>query len=71
MISTFINMIIWLLVIGILYAVAKYVIDNLIPEPPKRIANVVLVVIVAIVVVLLLLQLVGVDTGMDMPRVTG
>ena len=70
MIGTFINLIIWLVVIGILYAVATYVIDNLIPEPPQRIAKVVLIVFVAIVVVLLLLQLVGVDTGMDMPKMT-
>jgi uncharacterized membrane protein len=71
MIGLFINLIIWLVVIGILYAVADYVISNLIPEPPQRIAKVVLIVIVAIVVVLLLLQLVGVDTGVgQMPKLT-
>ena len=70
MISLIINLIIWLVVIGILYAVATYVIDNLIPEPPQRIAKVVLIVIVAIAVVLLLLQLLGVDSGMNMPKLT-
>jgi len=70
MIGTFINLIVWLLVIGILYAVATYVIDSLIPEPPQRILKVALIVIIAIVVVLLLLQLVGVNTGMDMPKLT-
>ena len=70
MISLIINLIIRLVVIGILYAVATYVIDNLIPEPPQRIAKVVLIVIVAIAVVLLLLQLLGVDSGMNMPKLT-
>jgi uncharacterized membrane protein len=70
MIGGLVNLIIYLLVLGILYAIAVYVIDNFIPEPPKRIIKVVLVVIIALVAVMLLLDLVGVNTGLDMPRIT-
>jgi len=69
MIMNLVNLIVWLLVIGILYAVAKYVIDNLIPEPPQRIANVVLIVFVALAVILVLLGMLGVNTGLDLPKI--
>ena len=69
MIGGLVNLIIYLLVLGILYAIAVYVIDNFIPEPPKRIVKVVLVVIIALVAVMLLLNLVGIDTGMNLPTV--
>ena len=70
MIGGLVNLIIYLLVLGILYAIAVYVVDNFIPEPPRRIVKVVLVVIIALAAVLLLLDLVGIDTGMDLPQVT-
>jgi uncharacterized membrane protein len=70
MIGGLVNLIIYLLVLGILYAIAVYVIDNFIPEPPKRIVKVVLVVVIALAAVMLLLDLVGIDTGMDLPTVT-
>jgi hypothetical protein len=64
MIGALINLIIWLLVIGILVALVYWVLDAIpIPEPINRIVKVVLVVIVALVVILLLLQLLGVSTG--------
>jgi hypothetical protein len=68
MVMMLVNLIIWLLVIGILYAVAIYVVDNLIPDPPARIVKVVLIVIIAIIVVLLLLNLIGVGTGVSLPK---
>jgi multisubunit Na+/H+ antiporter MnhC subunit len=70
MIGGLVNLIIYLLVLGILYAIAVYVVDNFIPDPPKRMIKVVLVVIIALVAVMLLLDLVGVNTGMDLPKVT-
>ena len=70
MIGGLVNLIIYLLVLGILYAIAVYVVDNFIPEPPKRIVKVVLVVVIALVAVMLLLNLVGIDTGMDLPKVS-
>jgi len=70
MIGGLVNLIIYLLVLGILYAIAVYVVDNFIPEPPKRIVKVVLVVVIALVAVMLLLDLFGINTGMDLPKVT-
>jgi len=64
MIPALIQLIIWLLVVGILYWIAVYVVDNFVPEPPRRIVKVVLLVIIALAVVLMLLNLIGVDTGM-------
>jgi hypothetical protein len=68
MIPALISLIIWLLVVGILYWVAVYVVDNFIPDPPARLVKVVLIVIIALVVVLALLNLIGVGTGIDFPR---
>jgi len=68
MIPALIQLIIWLLVIGILYWVAVYVIDNFIPDPPARIIKVVLIVVIALAAVLMLLNLIGVNTGVDMPK---
>jgi hypothetical protein len=70
MIPALVSLIIYLLVLGILYALAVYVVDALIPEPPARMIKVVLIVIIAIVAVLLLLQLVGVGSGLNMPKLT-
>jgi hypothetical protein len=64
MIPALIQLIIWLLVVGILYWVVVYVVDNFIPDPPARIVKVVLIVVLALVVILALLNLIGVDTGM-------
>jgi len=71
MIISLVNLIIYLLVLGILYAIAVYVVDNFIPEPPARIIKVVIVVVIALVAVMLLLNLVGVNTGMDLPKLGG
>lgn len=68
MIGAIINLIVWVLILGLLYAVAVYAIDNLMPDPPARIAKVVLVVLVALAVILLLLNLVGVGTGINLPK---
>ena len=64
MIGLLINLIVWLLVVGILYWLAIYVIDAIpLPQPANRVAKIVLTVLVVLIVVLLLLQLVGVDIG--------
>lgn len=70
MIGALINLIVWLLVIGILYWLVIWIIDSIpIPDPPARMIKIVLVVIIAIVVILLLLQLLGGVTGIDLPEV--
>jgi uncharacterized membrane protein len=70
MIGALINLIIWLVILGILYAIAIYAVDNLLPEPPRRVVKVVLIVVFGIVAVLLLLQLVGVGSDLNIPRIT-
>jgi hypothetical protein len=67
MIGVLVNLIIYLLVLGILYWILVYICDNVIPEPPARIIKVAGVVIIALVAVMLLLSLIGVG-GIDMPR---
>ena len=70
MIPALVNLIIYLMALGILYAILVYVADNLLPNPPANIVKVVGVVIIGLVAVLLLLNLAGVNTGLDLPRVT-
>ena len=70
MLPAIVNLIIWIVILGVLYAIAVYAVDNLFPNPPARIIKVVLVVILGLVAVLLLLDLVGVGTGLNMPKVT-
>jgi glucan phosphoethanolaminetransferase (alkaline phosphatase superfamily) len=69
MIPALINLIVWLLIVGILVALVYWVLDAIpIPDPLNRIAKVVLMVLVVLVVVLMLLNLIGVSTGVQMPR---
>ena len=70
MISALVNLIIWLLVLGIVYWLAIYVIDAVgLPDPPARILKVAVTVIVCLAAVLLLLSLLtGGSTGVSFPR---
>jgi hypothetical protein len=71
MIGALINLIVWLLIVGILYWLAIWVIDSIpIPDPPARMIKIVLMVVLAIVVILLLLQLVGIGGDIRLPRLT-
>jgi len=68
MIALLINLIIYLLVIGILYWLVIYVIDAIpLPQPANRVAKLVLTVLVVLVIILLLLQVAGVDLGPHLP----
>ena len=69
MIPALINLIVWLLITGILVALVYWVLDAIpIPEPINRIVKVVLVVLVCLVVILMLLNLIGVSTGVNLPK---
>ena len=70
MIMAFLNILIYLLVIGILYYLFVYVVDQFIPEPPLRILKVAAIVVVCILVILLLLSLVG-NVGISLPKLAG
>jgi hypothetical protein len=70
MITLLINLIIYLLVVGILYWLVMYVIDAIpLPQPANRIAKIVVTVLVVLVILLLLLQVAGVDLGPRLPAV--
>ena len=70
MISALVTLIIYLLVLGLLYWLVNYIIDTVpIPDPPARIIKIALMVIMVLVVVVLLLNLLGMGTGLDLPRI--
>ena len=64
-----VNLIIYLLVIGILLGLVYYVLDAIpIPQPLNRIIKIIIVVLAVLVIVLLLLQFVG-GGGINLPRI--
>ena len=68
MIPALINLIIYLLIVGILVAIIYWVIDAIpLPPPINRLVKIVLVVLVALVIIVLLLQLIG-GGGVQLPR---
>jgi len=69
MIGAIINLIIYLLVIGILYYLFIYVVDSFIPEPPQKMLKVAAIVVLCILIILLLLDLVGTGVG-HLPRIS-
>jgi hypothetical protein len=68
MIAAIINLIIWVVILGLLYAVVVYAVDNLLPDPPARIVKVVVVVLLALALILMLLNMLGVGGGLNMPK---
>lgn len=69
MIGAVINLIIYLLILGILYYLFVYVVDQFIPEPPQRILKVAAIVVLCILVILLLLDLIGSGGGVHLPKI--
>lgn len=68
MIPALINLIIYLLVLGILLWLVYYVVDAIpLPQPLNKIVKIVVIVIVVLVLILLLLDIAGVGTGVDLP----
>jgi len=69
MISALFTLLIYLVILGILYWAVDFAIANIpIQEPIARFIRIILVVIFALILVSLLLGLVGVSTGVDLPR---
>jgi FtsH-binding integral membrane protein len=63
------TLIIYLAVVGLLYWLIVYVIDAIpIPDPPARIIKIIAMVILVLIIISLLLNLLGLSTGLDMPR---
>ena len=64
MVAILIYVLIACIVLGVLY----YIINNLLPEPMRRIATVVLVVIAAIFLIWILSSFVGGGASVNMPK---
>ena len=73
MIAALINLIVYLLILGILIGIVMWVVDAIpLPEPINRMVKIAVVVLAAIVVIMLLLSLIGVGgTSVTFPKVVG
>ena len=69
MIGAIINLIIYILILGILYYLFVYVVDQFVPEPPQRILKVAAIVVFCIIIILLLLDLIGGIGGVNLPKI--
>lgn len=71
MISALITLIVYLLVLGILWYLLDYVLRAIpVPDPPARIIRIVLIVIFCLILIGVLLNLIGVSTGVNLPKLT-
>lgn len=61
-------LLIWLLIMALVIFAAFYIINNLVPEPFRRIASVIGVVIVVIVLIMFLMQFSGGNVGLPKIR---
>ena len=69
MINLLVNLIVWLLVVGILWYILVYALDAIpVPDPPNRLIKVVITVVMCLVILLAVLNLIGVSTGVDLPK---
>jgi hypothetical protein len=65
-----VGLLIYLIVIGVVIALVYYITTAIpIPEPLGNIIRVVAMVVGCLIIILLLLQLVGVGTGLTLPKV--
>jgi hypothetical protein len=72
MVAALIQLVIWIIVVGLIFWVLNYLVDTIpLPEPFHRIAKVVLAVVAVLIVLVLLLQLLGISTGFPPLRAPG
>jgi hypothetical protein len=72
MIVALINLIVYLLILGLLYWLVLYVVDSIpIPDPPARIIKIALMVLMVLVIIMLLLQMIGMGGGggLNLPQI--
>ena len=70
MIGALVTLIVYLLVLGVLWYLIEYIINTLpIPDPPARMVRIAVVVLFCLIIIVLLLSLIGVSTGIDLPRI--
>jgi len=69
MITSLVSLVVYIIVIGVVFWLLSYLIDNLpMDEPFRRIAKIVLMVLSVLIVIVLLLQFVGAIDG-GVPRI--
>jgi hypothetical protein len=69
MISVILTLIVYLIVLGILWYLVDYGLRLFpLPDPPARLIRFFVIVLFCIIVIVLLLDLVGVSTGVKLPR---
>jgi hypothetical protein len=69
MITALVTLIIYLIILGLLYWLVLAVLDAVpLPDPFAKIVRIALLAIMVLVVIMLLLNLIGVSTGLELPR---
>jgi len=69
MITALFTLLIYAIVLSVLFWLFDYLAATLpIPDPPARFIRIALVVVFVLIIVALLLNMVGVSTGVDLPR---
>jgi hypothetical protein len=74
MIGALINLIVWLLIIGVLWYLVIYVLDAVpVPDPPARLIKVAVTVIMCLVLLMVVLSIFGINTGtgFNVPKLAG
>ena len=70
MIGALFTLLIYIVVLGIIWFAIDYAIDHIpVTDPPARFIRIIVVVIFCFILVALLLNMVGVSTGVDLPRI--
>lgn len=72
MIAALIQLVIYIVVLGLVFWLLNYLIDTVpLPDPFARIAKVIIAVVAVLIVLMLVLQLLGVSTGFPPLRAPG
>lgn len=69
MLGTLINLLIWLIILGVLWYAIEYAITHLpVPDPPARLIRIVVVLIFCLLIIGVLLSMVGGGGVINLPR---
>jgi TRAP-type C4-dicarboxylate transport system permease small subunit len=70
MIGSLITILLYVVALGVLWYAIDYAINNIpIPDPPARFIRIIVVVFFCLILVALLLNMAGVSTGVNFPRI--
>lgn len=64
MIASLIQLVIWIVVLGLVFWLLNYLIDTIpLPDPFHKVAKVIIAVVAVLIILVLVLQLLGISTG--------